>query len=144
MEFDFFDIRTLKFDIIIYSDFKLSLGDFIMSELKKEYNCSLILTFDLLGGKWKLRILWHIINGDNRFSLLLKSMPEITEKVLTTQLRNLEKNGLLERTVISQKPLNVQYNLSEKYSELVPIIGELCRFSRDYAIKNNIIINDSK
>ncbi|MBZ4684072.1 MAG: hypothetical protein PWP46_2218 [Fusobacteriaceae bacterium] len=66
-----------------------------MAKLKSNYKCSLDLTFDLLGGKWKLRILWHIIHGDNRFSLLLKAIPEITEKMLTTQLRELEKHNLI-------------------------------------------------
>ena len=41
-----------------------------MGKIKDDYSCALLLTMDLLGGKWKLRILWHIINGDNRFSLL--------------------------------------------------------------------------
>lgn len=58
-----------------------------MGKIKDEYFCALLLTMDLLGGKWKLRILWHIINGDNRFSLLRKSIPDITNKMLITQLK---------------------------------------------------------
>ena len=60
-----------------------------MGKIKDEYFCALLLTMDLLGGKWKLRILWHIINGDNRFSLLRKLIPDITNKMLITQLKEL-------------------------------------------------------
>ena len=49
---------------------------------KKEYSCALLLANDLIGGKWKLRILWHISHGDNRFSLLTKAIPDISQKCL--------------------------------------------------------------
>jgi len=113
-----------------------------MAKLKKEYSCSLLLTMDLVGGKWKLRILWHIINGDNRFSLLQKGIPDISEKMLTTQLRELEKTGLINRTVVCEKPLNVQYDISEEYNQLKLIVDSMCDFSKEYGRKNNIIVND--
>lgn len=69
-----------------------------MAIIKEEYTCSLLLVIDLIGGKWKQRILWHIIHGDNRFSLLQKGIPDITGKMLTTQLKELEVNGLVEPT----------------------------------------------
>lgn len=115
-----------------------------MAKIKTEYNCSLQLTFDLLGGKWKLRILWHIMYGDNRFSLLKKGIPEITEKMLTTQLHDLEVSNLITRTVITEKPLNVEYALSEKYADLSNIIDQLCAFSDFYARKNGITIRDDE
>lgn len=65
-----------------------------MGKIKKEYECSLLLTHDLIGGKWKLRILWHIIQGDNRFSLLAKAIPDITQKVLASQIKELETSGI--------------------------------------------------
>lgn len=113
-----------------------------MSKIKNEYSCSLILANDLVGGKWKLRILWHIIRGDNRFSSLKKTIPEITEKMLTTQLRELVESGLVERNLISEKPLSVDYNLSEKYNELKGIVESLCNFSIAYGNINGIILND--
>jgi len=113
-----------------------------MAKLKNEYNCSLGLTFDLLGGKWKLRILWHILHGDNRFSLLLKSITGITEKVLTTQLRELEESGLIERKIIQEKPLHVEYFLVEKYSRVKILINDLCDFSCEYAEGNHIIVHE--
>lgn len=113
-----------------------------MAKLKDEYNCALLLTMDLIGGKWKLRILWHIIDGDNRFSLLQKSITDISEKMLTTQLREMEDTGLICRKVVCEKPLNVQYELSEKYPQLKVIINSLCDFSKEYGKTNNITVHD--
>lgn len=113
-----------------------------MAKLKSEYSCSLLLTIDLVGGKWKLRILWHIMKGDNRYSLLQKAIPEITQKMLTTQLRELEDSGLINRTVIQAKPLNVQYSLSSDYSQIEAIIDSLCDFSKEYGKTNDIIVHD--
>ena len=113
-----------------------------MAKLKKEYSCSLLLTMDLIGGKWKLRILWHIINGDDRFSLLQKGIPDISEKMLTTQLKEMEQTKLITRTVLCEKPIKVQYNISEEYNQLKLIINSLCDFSKEYGVQNQIIIND--
>lgn len=113
-----------------------------MAKIKQEYKCSLGLTFDLLGGKWKLRILWHIIHGDNRFSLLLKGISGITEKVLTTQLRELEASALIERKVIQEKPLKVKYNIAPNYKRIEALIDDLCAFSCDYADVNDIHVKD--
>lgn len=113
-----------------------------MAKIKDEYRCALLLAIDLVGGKWKLRILWHIISGDNRFSLLQKGIPEISEKMLTTQLREMEESGLLFRNVISEKPLNVQYALSEDYIKLKEIVDSLCDFSKEYGELNNIIVKE--
>lgn len=113
-----------------------------MSRLKSDYQCSLDLTFDLIGGKWKLRILWHIMNGDNRFSLLLKGISDITEKMLTTQLRELCDDGLMIKRIICKKPINIQYELSNKYYELQGIINTLCDFSKYYGRENNIEVKE--
>lgn len=113
-----------------------------MATIKNEYNCSLLLVIDLIGGKWKQRILWHINHGDNRFSLLQKGIPEISEKMLTTQLKELETSGLINRYVISEKPLNVQYALSDKYPQLGDMLDGLCDFAKDYGKKNDIIVHE--
>lgn len=113
-----------------------------MKKLKDEYSCSLLLTIDLMGGKWKMRLLWHIMYGDNRYSLLKKAIPEITEKMLTTQLRELEQSELIIRTTVSYKPLNVEYLLNENYSNLKDIIDSLCDFTKDYGKKNDIIVHE--
>ena len=109
-----------------------------MAKLKLKYSCALLLTMDLLGGKWKLRILWHIINGDNSFSKLQKAIPDITHKMLITQLRELQESKLLLKNIISKKPLRIEYMISEEYRDLEQILNELCDFTKSYAIKNSI------
>lgn len=113
-----------------------------MKKLKNEYSCSLLLTMDLMGGKWKMRLLWHIMYGDNRYSLLKKAIPEITEKMLTTQLKELEDSELIIRTVISYKPLYVEYSLNDKYYDLKQIIDSLCDFTKEYGKSNDIIVHE--
>lgn len=113
-----------------------------MAKLKSEYSCALLLAMDLVGGKWKLRILWHIVHGDNRFSLLQRGITDISEKMLTTQLREMEESGIILRMVISEKPLNVQYALSPEYDKLREIVNGLCDFSKVYSEKNDIVVHD--
>ena len=79
-----------------------------MADLQKKYNCPLELTMDLIGGKWKLIILWYLLDGSKRFSQLNRLMPNITQKMLTTQLRELEEKGLINRHVYPQVPPKVE------------------------------------
>ena len=96
-----------------------------MVNFEKEYKCALVFTHDLIGGKWKLRILWHIIHGDNRFSMLKKAIPDITEKVLYTQLRDLQKSGIIEKEIVNeQPPKTILYHLWEEYKDLEKIIED--------------------
>lgn len=115
-----------------------------MKQLKTKYTCSLILINDLIGGKWKQRILWHIINGDNRFSLLQKSISDISHKVLISQLKELEHNGIIIRKDFHELPLRVEYYLSKEYEDIIPILDSLCTFANNYANKNNISIDNKQ
>ena len=93
----------------------------------------------LIGGKWKLRILWHIVHGDNRFSLLKKALPEVTEKVLYTTLRELESMGLIYKEVrSSKKPAVIIYHIEDKHVKLKEVIDVICEFKREYAKVNEI------
>lgn len=115
----------------------------IMSKIKKDYSCALILTNDLIGGKWKLRILWHIVHGDNRFSLLTKAIPDISQKMLTTQLRELEQSGIIKRMIISDNPpKTIIYDVAKEQSELIEIIEKLCDYTKRYAKNNSIMVAD--
>ena len=114
-------------------------------KIKDSYICSLLLSHDLIGGKWKMRILWHIIQGDNRFSLLEKGIPDITQKVLSSQLRELEASGILSKRVIKeQPPKTIIYEINEKYHELIPIVNQICDFSLHYAKEHDILIQEEK
>ncbi|WP_371366467.1 putative HTH-type transcriptional regulator YtcD [Sporomusa rhizae] len=98
-----------------------------------QYNCSMELTLDLIGGKWKSLILWHL--GDNalRFSELKKSLPKITQKMLTQQLRELEASGLVNRHIYTQIPPKVEYSLTPDGKSLLPVLETLCQWGLNYA-----------
>ena len=112
-------------------------------KLHSSYSCSLLLVMDLLGGKWKMRILWHILKGATRFSSLKRAMPDISEKMLSTQLNELESYGILTRTVISAKPLHIEYALAPDQEELCRALADLCQYAKNYAVKNSIDLPDS-
>lgn len=111
-----------------------------MADLQKKYRCSLELTMDLIGGKWKLIILWHLLDGTKRFSELKRLLPNITQKMLTIQLRELEEKGLVNREVYPQVPPKVEYSLTQYGESLKPILNDICSWSRAYAKDNDIIV----
>ncbi|MCQ2015280.1 winged helix-turn-helix transcriptional regulator [Clostridium sp. LQ25] len=115
-----------------------------MADIQNNYNCALELTMDLIGGKWKLIILWHLLDGSKRFNQLDKLIPAITQKMLTTQLRELEEKGLVNRKVYPQVPPKVEYSLSERGRSLEKILNALCSWSKDYANENNISVSCNK
>lgn len=98
-----------------------------------EYQCSMELTLALIGGKWKALILWHISDKVLRFSELRKTLPNITQKMLTQQLREMESTGLINRTVYTQIPPKVEYSLTEAGKSLLPILSTLCEWGLKYA-----------
>jgi DNA-binding HxlR family transcriptional regulator len=113
-----------------------------MSKLKDEYCCELNLTHDLIGGKWKTQVLWHIANGDNRFSLLEKVIPGITQKVLASQIRELEEDGLIEKNIIGELPPKIIiYRICQNNSEILSLLENMCTFTEAYAKRNGIRIN---
>ena len=105
----------------------------------KEYACSFDITMDLIGGKWKPVIIWHLgTRGTKRFSELKKLLPHITQKMLTQQLRELENDGLVERKVYPQVPPKVEYSLTDLGESLMPILRMMCDWGEDYYKKIGI------
>ena len=74
--------------------------------------CDFELTMDLIGGKWKGIIIYHLFKGAKRFSELKRLLPEITQRMLTLQLRELENSKIVIRTVFAEVPVRVEYKLS--------------------------------
>lgn len=112
-----------------------------MAKIESKYSCPLILTHNIIGGKWKLMILWHIVHGDNRFSELKRVIPDITEKVLYTNLRELEECGIIfKETCYDKKPTAIIYHLQRDYSKLKEIIDLIYQFTKEYAEFNKIEI----
>lgn len=109
-----------------------------MGQVKNSYFCTLMLAMDLVGGKWKMVILWHLRNGTLRFNTLRRLMPDITQKMLTQQLRELEGAGIITRTVYPVVPPKVEYALTEEGERLMPSLNLLCEWSLAYAVTHGI------
>ena len=93
----------------------------------------------IIGDKWKILIICHLFNGTNRLSTLMYYIDGITQKVLTENLRQLEKDKIIYRTVIEEKPLKVEYSLTEIGISLKPIIESLIAWRLEYNAKMNEI-----
>ncbi|TVX82721.1 winged helix-turn-helix transcriptional regulator [Peribacillus simplex] len=99
---------------------------------KKKYNISVEATLEVLGGKWKCVILCHLTHGKKRTSELKRLMPNITQKMLTQQLRELEQDGVINRIVYNQVPPKVEYELSEYGQSLESILTALCTWGENH------------
>lgn len=84
------------------------------------------MTLSIIGGRWKAIILWHLRAETQRFSELRRLMPNITQRMLTNQLRELEEDGILTRTVYPEVPVRVEYALTESGRSLRPVLEALC------------------
>ena len=104
--------------------------------------CSLDAAMYMIGGKWKLFILWNLKDEKKRFNQLAKLIPRITQKMLTQQLRELERDKIVTRIVYPQIPPKVEYNLTEIGKKLIPIITNLCFWAYEMADINNFKISD--
>lgn len=91
--------------------------------------------FDIIGDHWKVKIVECLLNGTKRFGELRKSMGNITQKVLTSNLRKLEDKGVLIRKVYAQIPPKVEYRLTAMGKKLKPIIDSMVEWSNEYAEK---------
>ncbi|MCU9613422.1 helix-turn-helix transcriptional regulator [Caldibacillus lycopersici] len=102
---------------------------------KKKYNISVEATLEVIGGKWKCVILCHLNHGKKRTSELKRLMPDITQKMLTQQLRELEADGVINRIVYNQIPPKVEYELSEYGKSLQSILDALCAWGENHITK---------
>ncbi|OGR11415.1 MAG: HxlR family transcriptional regulator [Desulfobacterales bacterium RIFOXYA12_FULL_46_15] len=100
---------------------------------EKRYYCAVELTLQVIGGKWKPIILYHLFNdGIRRFGELKQAMPNITQKMLTQQLRELEQDGLVNRHVYAEVPPKVEYSLSEFGLTILPVLQSLSQWGRAF------------
>jgi Predicted transcriptional regulators len=109
-----------------------------MAVIKCSYSCTLVLAMDIFGGKWKMVILWVLRHGVLRFGEIKKTLPGITQKMLTQQLRELEEAGIITRVVYPVVPPKVEYNLTVEGQKIIPILNQLCEWTIEYAKLNDI------
>lgn len=106
--------------------------------MNKIENCPVEATLDLIGGKYKALILWHLSEGKLRFSELRKVITTATPKMLTQQLRELESNALIHREVFPVVPPKVEYSLTELGRSLLPILVAMRDWGTDYMRSKNL------
>lgn len=92
----------------------------------KVYPCTVSLAMNLIGGKWKAVILYHLKETEKRYNELLKEVPDITEMTLSLQLKQLEKDGLVSRKVYGKKPpIKVIYSLTDFGKTFIPVLAAI-------------------
>ncbi len=106
----------------------------------KSYHCAMDITMDFIGGKWKTVVLWYLKGKTLRFGELKKQIPDITEKMLSIQLKNLEDDGLIKRKVYTQIPLKVEYSLTDFGKTLIPILNAIAKWGRNLGQENGKIV----
>lgn len=96
--------------------------------------CPVEATLSLIGGKWKGVILWHLLHGTMRFNEIRRRLSGVTQRMLTNQLRELEADGFIVRTVYPQVPPKVEYSLSDRGRSLEPVIRALKAWGEEYVL----------
>jgi len=95
---------------------------------RRETRCPAEITLNVIGGRWKIPILWHLAQGTRRFSELRRGLDGVTQKVLTQQLRELERDGIVHREVYPQVPPRVEYSLTTLGKSLRPVVEAMCKW----------------
>lgn len=97
------------------------------------YQCEIEVTLEILSGKWKSLIIWNLhLHEVIRYNEFRRLIPEITQKMLTQQLRNLESNKIVKRKSYNTVPPTVEYSLTEMGMKLIPIMIAMDEWGKDY------------
>lgn len=108
------------------------------SQDEKVYISPIEAAIDVIGGKWKAQIYYALWYGPLRFSELSRSLPNITQRMLTNQLRELEHDGIIDRKVYEQVPPRVEYSISEYGNTIKPILLDLYRWGYMHIAAKNL------
>lgn len=99
------------------------------AELK---SCPVAATLGVIGGRWKTAVLFKLLAGTQRFGELRRALPTVTQRMLTLQLRELEADGLVRRTVYAEVPPRVEYDLTAWGRSLEPMLIAMCEWGQRY------------
>ena len=99
---------------------------------KSAFPCPAEFTLKLIGGRWKIPIIFHLLEGAKRFSDLGLALSGVSHKMLTQQLREMERDGLIERKVYAQVPPKVEYTLTKSGRSLKPVVDSMCRWGIEH------------
>ena len=88
-------------------------------------------TLEVIGGRWKVPILWNLFQGTRRFSELRRALDGVTQKMLTQQLRELESQRIVTRKVYPQVPPKVEYSLTPDGKTLKPVVEAMCKWGKE-------------
>lgn len=94
--------------------------------------CPVEYTAQVIGGKWKIMILFYLLQGTKRFNELRRLIPQVTQQMLTMQLRELERDGVVHRQVYAEVPPKVEYSMTEKGWKLEPILLQMGEWAVAY------------
>jgi DNA-binding HxlR family transcriptional regulator len=105
----------------------------------KKSSCPVEATLTLIGGRWKVLILRELFRGTQRFGQLHRSIRGITQKMLTQQLRELEHDGLISRTVYAEVPPRVEYSLTARGQSLKPILAAMHKWGGEFVAQEKAV-----
>lgn len=98
-----------------------------------DYHCPVEATLEVIGGKWKVVILFHLFHdGTHRFAEMRRKIPGVSERMLTQQLRELEEDGIVHREVYPEVPPKVEYSLTNYGKTLRPIAKVMCEWGQKH------------
>ena len=100
--------------------------------MKGHFGCPVQATSNVIAGKWKVLIVWHLSFSSRRFSEIRDLLPGVSEKVLTAQLRELEHEGVVKRLATQVVPPRVDYELSDAGQELIRVMEAMCGWGTKY------------
>ena len=107
--------------------------------MKTHFGCPVQGTINVLSGKWKVLVVWHLGFMPRRFAEIRKLLPGVSEKVLTAQLRQLEKDGVIQRKIKPSTPPQVTYYLTKAGNDLIPMMTDMCHWgTRHLGIPPNL------